>query len=210
MHYTKTDRPADRIAQVLSDWNYATALAIYQDLGTSAFMKQLLASGESVYTTRRLRAELEELLSTAEIGGAAVPSPLPRRIAVNDEFAHAPEAVQALQVEWKDLYKISNHLRLKLPLIVRQQDRAPLCREIRSHFDRIHDLWTQLDYYRAHGELPPNLKEVTVAIEDRAQLERRRNTLRTYLSRARNGTRPSDKVPAWEAELRSIEKKLLD
>lgn len=69
-------------------------------------------------------------------------------------------------------------------------------------------IWRKLDHFKHNGVLPeaPKVKEaVDLSTLNPMQLIQRRNTLRSYISKAKKGTKPKEHIPKWEAELKEVE-----
>jgi len=79
-------------------------------------------------------------------------------------------------------------------------------------WDEINQCWKQIDYYNQHKRLPdPELEVPTPTIKadtsDPIGLDRRRRTLKTYLSKGKKDPeRNQQNMIDWQAEIDAIEK----
>ena len=178
---------AEHIKEVLADWNYDRALALYLPYAPAA-LKPLLKQCNS-FTTKKLKEGLRNLLDTAKQHNSstqpAVSVPLNSVVSrsKSQEYHQSPLAVQAKISERLHLVKEAQVLKEKLPLMD-DLERRDAVFKIDDNFLRIQEIWDELNYYETHGILPPEETEQEVTIpEDLGQLQRRFLTLRTYKSK---------------------------
>lgn len=187
-------------------WSYAEANALYQEIGTCEMSKFMFSTGENSFNSDRLRTALEEL-------EPSFPFTVQRRIQVEE---HLPDDVLEIEKEWKDLYKISNHLRFELfkrddegNYINQEKLRGELAHQILSNFDDITRMWGAVDYFREHGHIPPTFDKVQLDDTDPLAMHKRLKNLRTYISNARSGRKKyKQTIEEMTAELAELERRL--
>lgn len=195
-----------QLHDLLRQFDYARAEAAYAELGDSDLLKRLFAQGDTVYNRRKLREELQRL---ADRGAAKLPVPT-RGIRPRDR-ADAPGDVLTIEREWRRDLSEARRLHMGLAEQPDQAARYGAAARILDLDDAVRAAWRKLDYYDAHGTLPPPpLPPVNLALSDLVEMERRRNTLRTYLSRSKDKAGQEEKRQAWQAEIHELEKRLAE
>lgn len=117
------------------------------------------------------------------------------------------EQVNALQKQWRDYYAEGAALHSKL-VLVDEETRFAHATRILELDQLTQEIWRKIDYYRNNGVLPDEPKEkekVDNAQRSTVDLIQRRNTLRSYISKAKNGKKPEKYIPEWEVELKEVE-----
>lgn len=118
------------------------------------------------------------------------------------------EEYMRIEKEWKTKYREASHFHAQLKELKgddQANQRKELAFKILDHFDDIIQKQKLCDLYKEHGKMPDKLPEVA---EDPEELIKHRNNLRTYISKAKKGKKPKEKIPQWQAELDAIEIKL--
>lgn len=205
--------------------DYSSGFALYQRYGKSRFLLDLLGQGEDEYNSQRLLVELKNLNST-DFGssvGTSVPPVTPPREVPSGVFSSLdsytrfsppqrapidtnslPESLQQLVVEKSALYKKCCSLHQRLEYMPSDKERAVAAQTICDHFRRMDEIWQQLDYYQAHKIVRPkhgrDLSALSITV-----LIKRRNTLRTYVSRLRKAPESAQYIQ-YSAELDAIQR----
>lgn len=134
---------------------------------------------------------------------------------------HLDQEIQNI-IELKNrLYKESASLQQQLPHIKSDKERNKVAQEILRLSDQIEKLWYKIDYHRKHGMLPvdqPKEKQPPVKDLDPAELVKRRNNLRSNISRQKRYIAQSSKPETiekhrerllfYEKQLQDVEKSL--
>ncbi|UZR95941.1 hypothetical protein [Chondrinema litorale] len=186
----------------IDNFNYQDALKIYNQLTADCLTKDLLNKGESHFNKIKLLSELEKLkekqvyLDLSSLNQSSFEQKHP-----NNAFL---EDVKELDEKWKQLYKEASFLQQKL-LNYSETERMAAAFIILDYFDEIHDIWDDLKTFENTGALPRRDKK-SFEMTDLQSLLRRRNTLRTYLSKAKKGRLSKENIAEWEEEIRQIEK----
>ena len=101
------------------------------------------------------------------------------------------------------LFKEQSDLHSKLDATEREDDRRELCLQILKLDKQVSSGWDNLDYYKEHGCFKPvSVKPELTPVE----LVKRRNTLRSYVSREKN----EEKLAAFKLELEQVEEALAE
>jgi len=206
--------------------DYSTGFALYQRYGKSRFLLELLGQGEDEYNTQRLLLELKNINSHLVLPPVGVASPSggtsPREVPSGvfsslDSYTRfspvqrepiqtdqLPESLQKMVVEKSSLYKQCYSLHQRLEYLPSDKERASAAQLICDHFRRIDEIWQQLDYYQQHKILRPkhgkDVSKLSITV-----LIKRRNTLRTYVSRLRKAPE-STQYLQYSAELDPIQR----
>ena len=206
--------------------DYATGYALYQRYGKSRFLIDLLGQGEDEYNRGRLLQELKALNSAIVVPAVAanevknqgaereIPSgefsslqsytrfsPPQREPVQTDQL---PESLQKLVVEKSSLYKQCCSLHQRLEYMPSDKERAAAAALICDHFHRIEEIWQQLDYYQQHKIIrPKHGKDLTQL--SLTTLIKRRNTLRTYMSRLKKATGSAQYIQ-YSTELEAVQR----
>lgn len=117
------------------------------------------------------------------------------------------EQVNKLQLEWREQYAEGAALHAKLKL-VDEGVRYEYAQRILELDQLTQEIWRKLDYFKDNGVLPEEPKEkekVDNATRTTVDLIQRRNTLRSYISKANKGKKPKEHIPKWEIELKEVE-----
>lgn len=199
------------IKQVLQNWDYPTALQLYKQSGGNSFLIGLFEAGENTYNNIKLRSELEDILSD---DARPAPGPGPTLQSGTDQppstsdFNQLPFQEQALISKRLSVFHAAHEQFHKLHHL-NEEARRKAALQILDDWDEIEDLRRQQENFQETGQLPGEELKVEVNTEDNTtQLIKRRNTLRTYISKAKAGKKPVKHIPKWEAEILEIERKL--
>jgi len=173
---------------------YFDGVVIYEKHGKSNFLKRLFSKGSDDYNFQVLHRELEALLKDLRDKKAEKDDKTPEEVKIlkanakrlMDERVILKEQARQLVAngvtEGEQLRKIAFRLAFDIK------------KELDRDFGRI-------DFYERNGFLPQIDESVKLTPE---QLVKRRNTLRTYISRGKN----PEKLVAWKKELELIELQL--
>jgi len=200
-----------------SDRDYATGLQLLQQNGGRASLLQILAK-ETTYNRNRLVRELHKVAERGPDSPPAKPQAKPARtpsaVKPNLQTGNWPEELHPAVQRLQQLYQLVNHYHPQMDQLYninRKQAFEVKC-AVQDSWEEINEIWRILNYYRDHkvmlpNRYNPNEKHLPY---DRARLMKRRNTLRTYLSRDKNNPAKADKVMEWQKELDLVQKKLQD
>lgn len=211
---------------VLREWldgrqPYAAGVELARAHGSPAQLLALLDQGENPFTKRKLRAELQRLadlvhVATTGPGAAApraavAPAPLPATEHVHVHVATTEEtpALQETPAQQQALaplraarlagFKRASYLKARLELMDTDAERFEAACEIKQLWRENQKSWDDEGYYLEFGFFPPEAAPVPgLDRNDPAQVTRRRNTLRTYVSAGRGTV---EKQAAWQAEM---------
>lgn len=105
------------------------------------------------------------------------------------------------------MYSAAAHAHATLIHVKSEEERKVKAFEIIHSFDRIHSIWSDLDYYKTSGRLPEKpVEKPPLILEDLSVLDliTRRNTLRSYISKEKKAGNDIDKIAAWKTEIEKI------
>lgn len=179
----------------LNQPTYWEGVQLYVKYGDNAYLKKQFRENSDSWLKSLLAKELTELLAQLEAQEQA-------------KVMARPAEVEALLKEAKSLMDERTALKERARVYVEQgHDESPeleaivrrIMEEIRPRLDEIYGL---RDFWDANGYLPASAE---VAVQTVGELYKRRNALRVYISRAKEG---NPKLELWKAELFGIETKL--
>ena len=196
--------------QLIQQWldsrqDYAQGLALAQAHGVSGHTLTLLQSGQNSYTQGKLRVELQLVLDQLRLQANA-PAPAAAAAPADPAAEASPELV-ALRARRMATFKQAAHHFEQMRAAPEGEPRRLHAVEIKKLWRENTKLWQDENYYLQFGHLPPEQELATLDREDLRAVERRRNTLRTYLSGAKNKTRAKadpSKVATWTAEMNEL------
>jgi hypothetical protein len=203
----------EELQQLLDSWDYDASLAWFKKhVEGKFFLKTMLSKGADAYNVQKLKAELfevlhslpEEILPTAV--GAKAPTPDRSKPSVVHQAAETIEELQ-LNQEWKPLYKEASFYHAELSPNNSEEENRKLAFKILETMDEVEKIWKDRDFVRQYGVKPEFGFQGLESLSP-AKLLNRRNTLRTYISKANKGKLSTEKIPQWEAELAEVEKLL--
>lgn len=201
--------------------DYAAGLLLYQQLGSNNQLKRTLGHGPNAYNTSCLREELERLarLGQGQVVVQLVPvaaaAPVVESVIAQPgpaPAAAAPSSVveqllAALDMQWKPLYKEASFLQSQLEHAKDNQERGTWSHKILDLMDEVAVLWEACAHVQEHGELPP-VPVVTppaaLDLTDRVAVTKRRNTLRSQISKQQRNAKRAAEVEAWRAEVQQL------
>lgn len=214
------------LQRILSNWSYSEGLEWYKaHVQGKFFLKELFSKSDDAYNAQKLRSSLNdifrELPDEYQAPKKETPKPtgekpllkLPKASIealkipkVVEDAALSPEEMQ-LDEEWKPLYREAMYRRQSLTEEMSDAERKEIAFEVLNLMDEVQKIWEKKDFLRKHGSLPefenPGLDGLSLQ-----QMMTRRNTLRSYLSKAKKGQLKSDKIPEWEAEIQELERRI--
>ncbi len=183
------------IENYLAEPIYWTGVELYAQYGTDDFLKRMFSGSANSFNKKKVTTELTKILEAArqkEAQKVAIPDPpgvaelRSQANALMDERAAMKERARVL---------ISNGTKEGPEL---QEIAFALAFGIRHQLDSIYG---RIQYAQVNGSLPETDAAASLSI---TAMIRRRNTLRTYLSRGKNLA----KINGWKAEIFQLDLKL--
>lgn len=110
-----------------------------------------------------------------------------------------------LNREWKPRYKEAAYYHSELSEAKSEEENRKLAFQILDTMDEVEALWKKRDFVRQYG-VKPDFEFQGLSSLTPTQLLNRRNTLRSYVSKAKKGKLNAEKVPEWDAEIAAVEK----
>jgi hypothetical protein len=200
-----------------SDRDYGTGLQLLEQNGGSSSLLTILAK-ETTYNRKRVARELLKIADQEPVAPPDKPKPQPAlsQRAENKSISTSqwPEPLHPAVERLQNLYQLVNHLHPQMDStynINRKQAFEIKCK-VQDSWQEINEIWRLLNYFSDHKVVLPNIynPDERHLPFDRAQLVKRRNNLRTYLSRDKHKVGKAEKVKAWQEELNEINTKLGD
>jgi hypothetical protein len=204
------------INRAIRENDYDAMVRLYERHGTNKALKLLFAGTKNDWTRKQVVGELNKLLPLLPDESQAQVIERVRKIAVKprrkSDDPDAPKEVRALVVRRKMLYARMNYCFGVLHSSEDKEVRFKAAKELLDGQDEIIDIWTKTDFYDLHGSLPKETQVLSFELDslNEVQLQKRRNNLRTYLSKYKNDARRAADLAAWQQEVEQIEKMLED
>lgn len=211
--------------QDVLDWlqnptDYNVGLALFRALSPKAPILLVLQSGETTYNTIRLKRELEQLARAKSEISKPVPTASPvsvpafkqKNLGIHLKKGAYPPQLHPAYDRLMDLYAMVDvlHPRLELLWNGNRKQCIESVRAIVDAWNEIKGIYRILDYWTENKRILPNDYEekpntIPATVED---LIRRRNNLRTYISKHKKSPSKTIEVNAWKEELAAIDAKL--
>lgn len=207
-------------AWINGDRNYDAGVMLYVLHGRNHNLKRVFQRGPDAYNIEKLASELEEI---KHCGGQLKMEGVPVVEYRPDQEAFPPSAPDRshlivkekpqkyndLHKMWLDAYKKASYLQQnKLGMDLHKNVRAAAAKEIIEIFEHvITPCWDKLDYYNEHGTFPEDINDAKV-YETPAEMLKRRNNLRTYITKFKDDPKKAIKIDAWKKEMDELNTKL--
>jgi|GEM_PF-2535573 len=209
------------IAQWLnSERDYGEGLELLKKAGVSNALYGILSKGPSFYNRTRLAKELSNSLTKKPSNSKKASSSLAKSLDRNavksiepgspaNETKHEPLALAPYYKILKEQYSIVNHFHplLDATYNLDRKRSFEIKLALQDAWNEIEGLYRIIHYYQEHGQILPNkyLGGENNLDLDPKSLIKRRNNLRSYISRHKDNPRKAVKVEAWRAELVKLE-----
>lgn len=201
--------PHQEVKQWLnSRQDYAAGVDLAKAHNVRGVTRTLLDSGENEYSRKKLREFLQKVVDelSAHVGApAARPAVEQAPVAV---AAPVPAELLELRRQRTQAFKQGNDAFTKMKVTPPGEARRLYAVQVKQLSRENARLWAAEEYYLKFGFLPQPQLPATLDRTDLRAVEKRRNTLRTYLSHASEGRRgraDATKPAAWQAELMELD-----
>lgn len=171
------------------DWTYEAAAAWYQRHGANESLKALLAQGHSLLNERMLKREVPGTLLLSAANERAIEKKANPVKVKREETTE----VQALQAEWRRLYKEASYWHQRLTEL-HTDERREKALFILSLFEQVHQIWDDLAHFEATGSLPQKVVHVQIdyAHWDKTELYKELCRVRSRISKAKTGEKRAE------------------
>ena len=200
--------------------SFEDGLRLYREFGSSSFLLKLFEKGETVYTRDRLRQELttlsQEIIDNPGLLKKEKSSSIPKTVSmpppamvyqrppVPEDTSGYPEELQKKIALKGSLYKKACWLHSQLLHMKTNDERKVAAELICKHFTQIDEVWQELDYYAEHKILK---NSIGFDFEKMStyDLIKRKNNLRTYVSKHTGNEDKAAKLIEWAEQIRMID-----
>lgn len=193
---------------------YDTGLEILRNAKGESIVWRLLAKGKSFYNCQRLEQEILSLVQPME------QEPKPKSLAFSpvEERVSAPtlypDALLPAYEQQRRLYAQVNHLHplLDATYNLDRKKAFEIKLALQNAWQEIEEIWRILNYWEENQVVLPNKyqEQGLEPILDKAQMLKRRNNLRTYLSKHQGNPKKALACQDWQKELNQLDKQLAD
>tara|TARA_R110002096_G_scaffold129211_7_gene277922 strand:+ start:3837 stop:4466 length:630 start_codon:yes stop_codon:yes gene_type:complete len=195
-----------------SEKDYDTGIKVLEEAKSSSFILNLLKKGKSFYNCRLLEKEIKAI-SEKHKPKAKVKAPAPKVVQTDLTTSEIPPQLATIKTELQKQYAIVNHLHPLMDAYYNTDRKKSFETKIaiQKAWKEIEELWRIINYYKANGVLLPSKYSKDAApMEEKTKVElvKRRNNVRTYISKHRNNPKKIRQVADWEKELEDIELKI--
>lgn len=198
-----------------SSRDYQKGLDILERAKINSAIFRMLKKGESFYNCKRMAQEIQNL-KEAPLKIIKKPSEekpvVPKQqqwdsIIPNEKL---PNSLSKVVKALRDQYAMVNHFHplLDATYNLDKKKAFKIKLALQDAWEEIELCWRIINYWKAHNEvLPSKYTKSSIAMEtlDPTDLIKRRNNLRTYISKHKENPRKAVKVGEWEKELQRIE-----
>tara|TARA_R110002050_G_scaffold201841_1_gene336972 strand:- start:20028 stop:20651 length:624 start_codon:yes stop_codon:yes gene_type:complete len=190
--------------------DYEIGLEILKNAKVSPLIWRLLAKGKSFYNCQRLEKEISALIIPQKPKNTAnVVSKIPVK---NVELGKVnyPKALFPAYQQQRKLYAQVNHLHplLDATYNLDRKKAFDIKLALQNAWQEIEEIWRLLNYWQENQVVLPN-KYQAQGLEpelDKAQMLKRRNNLRTYLSKHQGNPKKNLACQEWRQELSKLDK----
>lgn len=193
---------------------YDTGLEILRNAKGESIVWRLLAKGKSFYNCQRLEQEILALVQPAEQDPkqkSPTFSPAEERFSAPSNY---PEALLPAYEQQRRLYAQVNHLHplLDATYNLDRKKAFEIKLALQKAWQEIEEIWRILNYWKENQVVLPNKyqEQGLDPILDKAQMLKRRNNLRTYLSKHQGNPKKALACQDWQKELNQLDKQLAD
>jgi hypothetical protein len=120
------------------------------------------------------------------------------------EFSRLPSPIQALEKQWKQIYKERAFLKNRLELIASDSERKEAAFQILAMTEQITNIHTDLDYFKKHGILPASVQPAdhNMNLKD---VEDELRRCRTRISKSKSKSRSDEQELKFQSDLKRKE-----
>jgi len=154
---------------------------------SQALLRQL-KKGETAYRKEKLIEALQTLPAKEKQANYNLTQRYAQPAKPRTDHQQLPEVLQKKDVEKAQLFKQANKLHYHLDQLQTDHKRKEAAAKIMDCFHHISQIWADIDYYHAHGQLPEHLKEKPADQGNRLKLSeflKRYENIPSKLTRAR-------------------------
>lgn len=206
-----------------SEQDYQVGLSILKETKPSGFLISMLEKKETSFNRKKLCEAIQALAPKPKAAKKATsqnrtkPSSLftpPKPKAFHLDNSEYPEELHPAVERLKNRYNVVNHVHpLLMPTYATDRGKCfDLKNVLLEAWTEIDQIWRILNYFKEHQVVLPNpySKKTEQPVFDRATLVKKRNNLRTYLSKHRSNPKRIDDVKQWQKELNELNAILMD
>lgn len=203
-----------------SSRDYQKGIDILERAEINSAVLRMLKKGESFYNRKRMAEEIEQISNYSSKPIPSQPAQRqeskPKESKLIDQWdseipsTRIPESLAKVVQALRDNYGVVNHYHplLDATYNLNRKKAFGIKIALQDAWSEIELCWRIINYFKAHGEvLPSKYTKASMALEslDPTDLVKRRNNLRTYISKHRDNPQKAVKVGEWEKELQRIE-----
>lgn len=182
----------------IRDWfnssrSYQLGVALFDCHSDNAELKQVFAQGSSTFRHKLLVTELRKLLDAAERievtlppASSSEPEPPKEIIVQRDKMPETivPPEKDPYREQWMPLFKEMNMLRYRLRVVTSDPERGEMAFRILELEAQCQKWWDMRDYFLRTGtHQPEETEDKADTVTDRNALQKRLQTVRTYVTR---------------------------
>ncbi len=194
--------------------HYDTGLEILRNVKGESLVWRLLAKGKSFYNCQRLEQEIlalvKPLKSKDEIKKEARLTSL-NPVAESNSY---PDTLLPAYQQQRRLYAQVNHLHplLDATYNLDRKQAFEIKLALQNAWSEIEEIWRILNYWEENKVVLPNKyqEQGLEPVLEKAQMLKRRNNLRTYLSKHQGDPKKALACQDWQKELNQLDKQLAD
>lgn len=188
--------PKELIAAWIASPKYWEGVKIYEQYGTSNFLKGLFAGSEDDFNRQKLETELTEMLAKLEAEEQEEQNDMPHELYLKLEHARR---LMDERSALKEKMRVYHTQRKSVKQI------GKLAFRVLDIVSELNEIYALKRFWQLLGYLP---EKTDVQMDSVEKLIKRRSTLRTYVSRYSGDSKKEDLLKKYESELFEVNKKL--
>ena len=207
------------INQWLKSLDYQKGIALYQKLGANPTFLAWFTKGYNTAKAAKLQSEIKKFLveeTKTIISPEQVIETLKAGLrtakGIFAENLSDDPAVMAIVARKNELFRLIPKIKAKLNIMVWEetkytnQERGEIAKQLSELRRENNEVWTAINYFRKEGKLPqPEIKAPKELPTDITDLIKKRNTLRSNLTKIKSGKRAKANLENDTAQLATIE-----
>lgn len=201
--------------------DYQAGLDILERANINSAILRMLQKGDSFYNRKRMEKEMQAIKERNIKPPASNSKPKEGKKTKADPpnseqwesslpTGTLPESLSRVMNALRENYAVVNHFHplLDITYDLDRKKAFEIKLALQSAWEEIELCWRIINYWKANNEVLPSKytkSTLTVDISDPAELIKRRNNLRSYISRHQHNPKKAVKVGEWQRELKRIE-----
>lgn len=197
-----------------SEKDYQAGIDILREAKGRSLIWRLLSKNKTFYNTQRLEREIFELAKLGEEDESVCIRKHVVGPESNKEALKFTDSLLPAYQQQRRLYAQVNHLHplLDATYNLDRKKAFEIKLALQNAWQEIEEIWRILNYWKENQVVLPNKyqEQGLEPLMDKTQMLKRRNNLRTYLSKHQGNPKKALACQDWQKELNQLDKQLAD